>query len=255
MGKRKKNNGEGSGKDVGMIINISLFLILLTFFILLNSISIQDDKKMRNAVGSLARSFGSLKRGSYPMKTGSSKIPASPAVAAKVADLEKLMTGMDSKINEHADLKTNEDREILTIGEKALFDQNRHMLKPGSFALLKKLGNFINQGEYPVEIVGHTDNLDAEEKGYRSNWELSSLMAVQVQKYFIEECKVRPDRITACGYGSERPVVSNDTPESMEKNRRIEIIFKDKSPVHSAKIYSESPSGILTYKRFNFEVY
>jgi chemotaxis protein MotB len=254
MGKRK-NNEEGPGKDVGMVINISLFLILLTFFILLNSIAIQDDKKMRNAIGSLAGSFGRLKGDLSTMKTGSSRMPASHTVAAQKANLEKLINGMDSKINEHTDLQTGKGGEILTIGEKALFHQNRHTLKPGSIALLKKLGDFINQGEYPVEIVGHTDNLDTEEKGYRSNRELSSLMAVQVQKYIIEECKVRPDRITACGYGSERPVVSNDTPESMEKNRRIEIIFKDKSPVHSAKIYSESPSGILTYKRFNFKVY
>jgi len=255
MSKREKNNEEGPGKDVGMVINVSLFLILLTFFILLNSIAVQDDKKTRYAIESLAGSFGSLKGGSSSMKTGSSMMPASPPVAEQESNLEKLITGMDREINEHADLKTGKVKEILTIGEKALFHQNRHMLKPGSTALLKKLGDFINQGEYPVEIVGHTDNLDAEEKGYRSNRELSSLMAVQIQKYFIEECKVRPDRITACGYGSERPVVSNDTPESMEKNRRVEIIFKDKSPVNSAKIYSESPSGIFTYKRFNFKVY
>lgn len=255
MGKRIKNNEESPGKDVGMIMNISLFLILLTFFILLNSIAIQDDKKILNAAESIAGSLGSLKRGSYPMEAGSSKLPHTPPVAAQEANLEKLITGMDSNINEHADLKTNRDRETLTIGEKALFNKNSHTLKPGSLALLKKLGDFINQGDYPVEIVGHTDNLDSEQKGYRSNRELSSLMAVQVQKYFIEECKVRPDRIMACGYGSERPVVSNDTSESMEKNRRIEIIFKDKAPVNSAKIYNESPSGLLTYKRFNFKVY
>lgn len=255
MGKRKKNNEEGPGKDVGMVINVSLFLILLTFFILLNSIAVQDDKKTRNAIESLARSLGSSKGGVSTMKTGSSTMPASPPVAAQESNLEKLITGMAGEINEHADLKIEKGGEILTIGEKAFFYQNRHTLKPGSIALLKKLGDFINQGEYPVEIVGHTDNLDAEKKGYRSNWELSSLMAVQIQKYFIEERNVRPDRITACGYGSERPVVSNDTPESMEKNRRVEIIFKDKSPVHAAKIYSESPSGIFTYKRFNFKVY
>ena len=255
MGKRKKNNEEGPVKDFGMVISVSLFLILLTFFILLNSIAVQDDKKMRNVIKSLAGSFGSLKGGLSTMKTGSSIMPASPPVAAQESNLEKLITGMGGEINEQTDLKTEKSVEILTIGEKALFHQNRHTLKPGSIALLKKLGDFINQGDYPVEIVGHTDNLDAEKKGYRSNWELSSLMAVQIQKYFIEERKVQPNRITACGYGSERPVVSNDTPESMEKNRRVEIIFKGKSPVHAAKIYSESPSGIFTYKRFDFKVY
>jgi len=255
MGKRKKNNEEYPGKDVAMVINISLFLIILTFFILLNSIAIQEDKKMRNAVGSISGSFGSVKGGSSPTKTVSSTKPSSLQAAGQEANLEKLVTGMDREVNEHTDLKTGKGEEILTIGEKALFHQNRHTLKPGSIVLLKKLGDFINQGKYPVEIIGHTDNLDAEEKGYKSNRELSSLMAVQIQKFFIEECRVRPERIMACGYGSERPVFSNDTPESMEKNRRIEIIFKDESPVHAVKIYSESPAGIFTYKRFNFKVY
>jgi len=240
---------------VGIVITVSLFLIILTFFILLNSIALQDNKKTRIAIGSLSGSFGSLKGGLSPVKTGGSIKPASNPVAAQEGNLEKLINGMNREINKQADLKNEKDREILTIGEKALFHKNRHTLKPGSIALLKKLGDFINQGDYPIEIVGHTDNIDAEEKGYRSNWELSSLMAVQIQKYYIEECRVRPDRIMACGYGSERPVVSNDTPESMEKNRRVEIIFKNKSPVNAAKIYTESPSGIFTYKRFNFKVY
>ena len=240
---------------MGIVITVSLFLIILTFFILLNSIALQDNKKTRIAIGSLSGSFGSLKGGLSPVKTGGSIKPASNPVAAQEGNLEKLINGMNREINKQADLKNEKDREILTIGEKALFHKNRHTLKPGSIALLKKLGDFINQGDYPIEIVGHTDNIDAEEKGYRSNWELSSLMAVQIQKYYIEECRVRPDRIMACGYGSERPVVSNDTPESMEKNRRVEIIFKNKSPVNAAKIYTESPSGIFTYKRFNFKVY
>jgi len=255
VGKRKKNNEEGSGKDVGIVTTVSLFLILLSFFILLNSLAVQDNKKVRIAIGSLVGSFGSLRGGLSPMKTGSSETPSSPPISAQETNLENLITGMEKEIDEHADLKTEKGLEILTIGEKALFHQNRHTLNPGSIALLKKLGDFINQGKYPVEIVGHTDNLDAEEKGYRSNWELSSLMAVQVQKYFIEQSKVRPDRIVAYGYGSQRPVVSNDTPESMEKNRRVEIIFKNKSPVNAAKIYTEAPSGDFTYKRFNFKVY
>jgi len=255
VGKRKNNTEEGPGRDVGMVVGVSLFLILLTFFILLNSLAKQDGKKMRNAAASIAGSFGGGEGDSSPTKTVSSTMPSSPPISALEADIERLITGMDREINKYADLKTGKGGEILTIGEKALFHQNSHTLTPGSFVLLKTLADFINQGQYPVEIIGHTDNLDAEEKGYRSNRELSSLMAIQIQKYFIEECRVRPDRITACGYGSERPIVSNDTSESMEQNRRVEIVFNNELPVHAAKIYTESPSGIFTYKRFNFRVY
>lgn len=244
MNRTKKNSGQNLARDVGASITVSLFMIILTFFILLNSMAIIDQNRKRAAMDSLSESFGSLKDNSFS--------PSLPKADQK-ENLEKNLSGLDKNLNEDVGVKTGTGREILTIGEKALFYKNKYVLKPESFALLKKVGDFINQGDYPVLIVGHTDNRDAQEKGYSSNWELSSLMAVQLQKYFIEECKIKPDRITAYGYGSQQSVASNDTPESRQKNRRIEIILNSNSPVK--RVYSESPSGNFTYKRFNFNVY
>ncbi|MGB5157842.1 OmpA/MotB family protein [Desulfobacterium sp. N47] len=244
MNRKKKNNGQDLVRDIGATITVSLFMIILTFFILLNSMAIIDQNRKRTAIKSLAESFGSL--------TDKAASSAHPEVD-KGKILEKALGGINENANDDIGIKTGAGREVLTMGEKALFYTNRHLLKPESFALLKKVGNFINQGNYKVLIVGHTDNRDAQEKGYNSNWEISSLMAVQLQKYFIEECKIKPDRITAYGYGSQQPAASNDTPESRQKNRRIEIIFNSDSPVK--KVYSESPSGNFTYRRFNFNAY
>lgn len=244
MNRTKKNSGNDLERNIGMSITISLFMIILTFFILLNSMATFDQNRKITAIRSLADSFGSSADKSFS---------SSAVKGYQNKNLEKIIKGTDEKINEDIIIKTGTGREILTIGEKALFYQNRHVLKPDSYALLKKLGNFISHGDYPVLIVGYTDNRDAEEKGYSSNWELSSLMALQLQKYFIEVCKIKPDRITAYGYGNQQPAASNDTPESRLKNRRIEIIFKNNLPVKS--IYLESPSGNFTYKRFNFNVY
>ena len=35
------------------------------------------------------------------------------------------------------------------------------------------------------------------------------------------------DRIMATGYGSERPVASNETPEGRAANRRVEILIRN----------------------------
>ncbi|MBU1052892.1 MAG: OmpA family protein [Proteobacteria bacterium] len=239
----KNNTGNDTVRNVGTAITVSLFMIILTFFILLNSMATLNQKKKYTAINSLGKSFGRSDDNSF----------SSPAIIDQKKHLENIMSGLDKKINKNIGIKGKTGIEILTIGEKSLFYTNKHVLKPESIALLIKLGNFINQGDYPVLIIGYTDNCDAQEKGYSSNWELSTLMAVQLQKYFIEECKIKPYRITAYGNGSQRPKDSNDTSESRQKNRRVEIIFQGALPVK--KVYSETPSGNFTYKRFNFNVY
>ena len=50
MAKRKREGEGDSGVNVGLIMTISLFLILLTFFILLNSIAEVDERRTRIAI-------------------------------------------------------------------------------------------------------------------------------------------------------------------------------------------------------------
>lgn len=239
----KNNTGHDTTRNVGTAITVSLFMIILTFFILLNSMATLNQNRKYTAINSLAKSFGRSGDNSF----------SSPAKIDQKKHLENIVSGLNKNMNKNIGIKGKTGIEILTIGEKALFYANRHVLKPESIVLLKKLGNFINQGDYPVLIVGYTDNRDAQEKGYNSNWELSTLMAIQLQKYFIEECRIKPNRITAYGNGSQYPKDSNETSESRQKNRRIEIIFTGDLSVK--KVYSEKPSGNFTYKRFNFNVY
>ncbi len=53
-----------------------------------------------------------------------------------------------------------------------------------------------------------------------------SARAVTVVHYLILNAKVRPDRITAQGFGSSRPLAPNDTPENQSSNRRVEIAIE-----------------------------
>jgi chemotaxis protein MotB len=43
--------------------------------------------------------------------------------------------------------------------------------------------------------------------------------------YLINECEVKPTRLSANGYGEFRPVAENDTKDNMQKNRRVEIVI------------------------------
>ncbi|MDD5656533.1 MAG: OmpA family protein, partial [Elusimicrobia bacterium] len=54
---------------------------------------------------------------------------------------------------------------------------------------------------------------------------LSTARATAVLRYLQDNAKVDPSRLVAAGYGEQRPVASNDTPESRALNRRIEIVL------------------------------
>jgi len=72
-----------------------------------------------------------------------------------------------------------------------------------------------------VEIAGHTDNVGPPE----FNKDLSQRRAQSVAKA-LEGQGVAADRMTAVGYGEERPVASNDTREGRALNRRTEFVVK-----------------------------
>lgn len=240
---------------MGAVMTVSLFLILLTFFILLNSIAVIDQKRVRAALGSLTGSFGTLPGGLSPMKTGESIMPVSPPMEKQKVDLQLLMSAMDRRVLGEVRVRGNGDSETITLSESILFEENALKLRSSSAPLLDRICRLIREAVYSVDVVGHTDNSPAQERGCKSNWELSGLMAMQVVKYLAEEGGIRPDRLSAYGHGDQIPVASNGTRESRAQNRRVEIVLNYKAPAYVKRIYKKKPPGIFTYKRFIFKVF
>lgn len=72
-----------------------------------------------------------------------------------------------------------------------------------------------------VIVEGHTDSQGRPE----TNQQLSQDRAIVVRDYLASHAGIDPAAITATGYGSGRPVASNDSAEGRALNRRIEIII------------------------------
>jgi len=76
----------------------------------------------------------------------------------------------------------------------------------------------MNNKTMKVEIGGHTDNFGTEDY----NLNLSQRRANAVRNYLIKS-GADASRITAIGYGTSKPVASNQTKEGRRKNRRTEF--------------------------------
>lgn len=69
-----------------------------------------------------------------------------------------------------------------------------------------------------IEISGHTDNTGEAE----ANQQLSEERAQAVYSYLVDK-DIDPSRLSAVGYGQNRPVDTNETEEGRAKNRRTEF--------------------------------
>jgi chemotaxis protein MotB len=258
MGKIKKKNDDDSRADIGMVMTVSLFLILLTFFILLNSIAVIDDNRTRLAIGSLIGAFGGLPGGLSPMESGKSALPPTAPMVEEELTLEQLMSYVKRDLKEfEGDIKLEiiGGQNRIIINEAGLFMANGFKIKPSIKPFLDKLGRVITKGSFPVEIAGYTDNTMQHDKGYKSNWEMSAIMALKVLKYFVSQCGVIPDRLTAYGGGSNNPITSNESIRSRTQNRRVEIDLKYNAPTYIKRILKKKPSGFFTYKKFDFNIF
>jgi len=74
-----------------------------------------------------------------------------------------------------------------------------------------------------VVIEGHTDNVGKAD----ANKQLSQRRADEVKKY-LEGRGVAKTRLKSVGYGATKPVADNATDEGKAKNRRVELVIKDK---------------------------
>jgi chemotaxis protein MotB len=255
MARKKRNEDDGIKADVGLIMTVSLFLILLTFFILLNSIAVIDERKKLSAIGSLMGAFGVLPGGLSASKTGESIITPFAPMTDEGVDIVELLSIMGRTMVGQVKVESGKGREVITINERALFGEDKSRLKPSSYPLLNELCRIMRKGDYPVEIIGYTDNRPSGEGGFRSNWEFSSLMAIQVLKYFVLEGKIDPERLSARGRGGNSPIASNGTKESRALNRRVDIVLHFRAPLYVKRILKGKPKGIFTYKDFDFRIF
>lgn len=111
--------------------------------------------------------------------------------------------------------------EILEKGRTTLnvqFDTGKSVIKKTSYNDIDKLVDVMKQHpELNVMIEGHTDNVGSA----ASNKKLSQKRADAVKAYMVKH-GIDKKRLTAKGYGMEKPIASNSTKAGKAKNRRVE---------------------------------
>jgi chemotaxis protein MotB len=143
---------------------------------------------------------------------------------ARAAQFRKLVTQFKALTDAgKLQVEIRENRMIVRLGDKILFDPGKTDLKPDGKDALKQVSAVLKDlPNRNYQVAGHTDNLPIKSAKFRSNWDLSTARAVEVVNFMIT-AGLDGKRLSAAGYAAESPVAPNDTPENKAKNRRIEI--------------------------------
>lgn len=103
--------------------------------------------------------------------------------------------------------------------ENIFFETNQFELIGKSTTELDYLVRYLQENPtIRIEISGHTDNQGSD----IYNQELSLKRATSVGNY-LKKQGVSMDRVVEKGYGSKKPLNSNDSESNRQKNRRIEL--------------------------------
>jgi OOP family OmpA-OmpF porin len=135
----------------------------------------------------------------------------------------------DAKFEKAKSIFTPQEARVLYDGDNLIirlyglnFPSGKAVIQPEYFSLLSKvmeaLKIFPNKH---ILLEGHTDSRGAP----LANKTLSEERAIAVREYIIANMDKSRDEITAIGYGSARPVASNEDEEGRAQNRRIDIVI------------------------------
>ena len=246
--KKKKKQVEESAPNLIMVMTVSLFIILLAFFILLNTLAVPDEARQRLALGSLMRNFGVLSGGFSIMKGGDQEITTEKITRiSNLLDFSDLIKDDEGLLNDLV-VTHGRKRSVITLPAPLVFEPGSDRIIVSGYPVLDRIVAAIHETEYSVDIAGFMDkDTGASDPGF-TNRELSSLRALAVLRYFIEKGGVSPDLLTAYGWGEFRPLASNRIREGRVLNQRLEITMAHKKRL-------EKPEGFFTFKNFFFNVF
>ncbi|MBN2297491.1 MAG: OmpA family protein [Deltaproteobacteria bacterium] len=257
---RKKRVYVEPKRDLTAFLFTSLMLILLTFFIVLTSMGVQDEKKQKLALNSLMGSFGILPGGSSPYRDtgGKDLLPQSAPLREEALSIRKIRATLNENgIINGMGVSEGAIGVTITLKSNVLFKPGSDVVITKSMDVLDSLVKVLSMIDNHIVITGHTDSVPYESAPYYSNWALSSARALSVLNYLTGK-GVSSQRLSAYGMGAVRPITSNSTAEGRALNRRVEITFVGDLPggidLKELEQDREEPVKTFQYKGYKFKM-
>ena len=242
--RRKYLDQRQSDNHERWLVSYADFITLLfAFFVVMYALSSVSEGKYRVLSDSLVNAFGS--KGVQQIAP-----PVQPQLAPQLPPLrisrppdpqlrqrehmrgvaQEILKVLDTLVRDGQVKVTQSNRGVsVEINASVLFASGQAQLRAQSERALQQVARVLAATDQGIEVEGYTDDAPIRTAQFPSNWELSAARASSVVRLFIDN-GVAAERLSAIGYGPNRPVTGNDTPEGRARNRRVTVTILAETP-------------------------
>lgn len=242
MARKKVADSGGGGGSEWLNTYADMVTLLLTFFILLFSMSSLDAEKFNLMVSAFMSSSdstspaiivlngqteGNLQEGLPPAGTEIEAEDA-PSIEEVFKKIQEYIE--ESEFKESVSVSQGEGYVFVQFMNDMLFEPNSAVLRPQTREILRFVGNGIKSMENRCEMIsihGHTAAIPDNPDYAVSDRTLSTDRANAVLSVFEDNIGIDSQKLFAVGWGKTKPRApdSNNTEEGRSKNRRVEILI------------------------------
>jgi chemotaxis protein MotB len=205
-----------------------LVSLMLTFFVMLFSMSNVKVDKWETLTDTLSRSLSPVDR-SAPI-TATAKLNIATVLRKPAINLDYLFSVLQETVAgdqllSQSQILRLDDRLIIAFPSDLLFERGRAQLSPRAQDAIFNLGGVLRNVGNRIGVNGHTDPMPIDGGAYASNWELSLARAAAVADA-LKRSGYTED-LTAYGFADSRFIQLPDLPvkERYALGRRVDVVI------------------------------
>lgn len=245
-----------------MITFSDVMTLMLTFFVLLVSMSKMDERRKLVVLGSIIGAFD-IGTSYDVMSTKDSKRTVEPGVIEDEQDLQMLKPMLWENAEEDLNFQSNRFVQILSINAELLYEPGSTMVSERGKVFLDKIVPTLQKANYPLLIAGHTSSVRSElgsdykygdgDRVPDLSWKLSLNRALGVYRYLLEK-GVPSEKLSVEAFGRFKPHYNESDPKLRNWNRRVDIVLDRRNAIESSVVLDQAAEAIVEPPKKTYEV-
>lgn len=236
---RKRGGSDEEGGANWMDTYGDMITLVLTFFVLLYSMSSMDTSKWQYIAEAFSKGkisdtqvqvVGEPNPDNDPTAIYDDTVPEINEDAEQIVDFEDFFMYLKevvktNNLDESVSVEMSDTGVYMRFRDNIFFAGDSDVLLDEGKYILDVISDGIRAVEeqvYAIKVSGHTASSSTSDV---NEWDLSSGRANAVINYMLGLDACDPDKFSSAGYGKNRPIADNDTEEGRRQNRRVEIVF------------------------------